>query len=562
MKKILITLFVTFVMFLACAQEGLDYYLPGEVSYDKGIPTPEEFFKQELGEWHLTHSQVLNYMNEIVRISDRAIIYEYARSYENKPLVHLVFTSEDNQAYLDELKALHTRYSNPDEDIPIEGVPLVVSLTYGVHGNESSGPNASVLTAYHLAAAQGEKIDKLLGSTIIIVDPCLNPDGFTRHSTWANMHQSAIASGDNNSRQFYEGWPSGRTNHYWFDLNRDYLLLVNPESKGRVAKFHEWKPNVVTDHHESSPNTTFFFQPGVPSRNNPLIPAQNFDLTSEIALYHARYLDEIGSQYFSEESFDDYYFGKGSTYPDINAGIGILFEQASVRGRIRETSNGLKKLSLGIKNHFTVSLSTLEASMNLRNELLYFQKDFYKSALDLAGKSETLAYLFGSNTDKVKTRKFVEFLNQHQIEVYNSDKPGSFIVPVKQKQFRLLTSIFEEVTSFKDTAFYDVSTWTFTHAFDIPVTRLTSMKDVQISDQPVSAEIIKGKLIGGKSSIAYLFRWNEYSTPEALYLLQDEGLITKVATKDFSFNLNGSEAYFTHGTILVPVPQQELSEEQ
>ncbi len=562
MKKIFSALCATFVMCFAYAQEGLDYFLPADVDYDKQIPTPEEFFKQELGEWHLTHGQVLNYMHEIARISDRAIIYEYARSYENKPLVHLVFTSQENQENLEELKALHLKYSHPKEEIPMEGVPLVVSLTYGVHGNESSATNASVLTAYHLAAAQGEKIDKLLGSTIVIVDPCLNPDGFTRQSTWANMHQSTMASGDKNSRQFYEAWPRGRSNHYWFDLNRDYLLLVNPESKGRVAKFHEWKPNVVTDHHESSPNTTFFFQPGVPSRTNPLIPPQNIYLTSEIATYHARYLDEIGSQYFSEESFDDYYFGKGSTYPDINAGIGILFEAASIRGRIRETPNGLKKLTLGIKNHFTVSLSTLEASMNLHNELLQFQKDFYNSALDLAEKSETKAYLFGSGTDKVKTQKFVDFLNRHQIEVYESDKPNSFFVPVKQKQYRLLTSIFEEVTTFRDTAFYDVSTWTFTHAFDIPFTRLTSLKDVPLSDQPVSAKEIKGKVIGSKSSIGYLFRWNEYSTAEALYHLQDEELITKVATNDFSFTINGEEESFTHGSILVPLPQQALSEEQ
>ena len=562
MKKILIALFTTFVMFCTNAQEGLDYFLPDNVSYDKDIPRPDQFFKQQLGEWHLTHDQILNYMKEIANISERAIIYEYARSYENRPLVHLVFTSEENQNKLDELKSLHLRYSNPDEEISVEGVPLVVSLSYGVHGNEASGPNASVLTAYHLAAAKGEEIDKLLGSTIIIVDPCLNPDGFTRHSTWANMHQSANASGDNNSRQFYEPWPGARTNHYWFDLNRDYLLLVNPESRGRVAKFHEWKPNLVTDHHESSANFSFFFQPGVPERNNPLIPDRNFDLTTEIAKYHARYLDEIGSQYFSEESFDDYYFGKGSTYPDINGGIGILFEAASLRGRIRETSNGLKKFSLGIKNQFTVSLSSLEASMNLHNELLYFQKDFYKSALDLGEKRQTKAYLFGSDIDKVKTQKFIEFLNQHQIEVYKSDKPGSFIVPVKQKQFRLLTSIFEEVTSFRDTAFYDVSTWTFTHAFDIPVTRLTNFKDVELSGQPVAAEKIRGTVIGGRSSIAYLFRWNEYSTPEALYLLQEKGLITKVATKDFSFSFNGSEEEFTHGTILVPIPQQELSEEK
>ncbi len=273
-------------------------------------------------------------------------------------------------------------------------------------------------------------------------------------------------------------------------------------------------------------------------------------------------LDEIGSQYFSEEQFDDYYFGKGSTYPDINAGIGILFEQASVRGRIRETSNGLKKLALSIKNQFTVTLSTLEASMNLHNELLNYQKDFYKSALELGEKSETKAYVFGSETDKVKTQKFVGFLNQHQIEVYQGKSKGRYIVPVKQKQYRLLTSIFEEVTSFKDTAFYDVSTWTMTHAFDVPITRLSAVKDIQISDQPVTAEKVEGKIIGGNSSIGYLFRWNEYSTPEALYQLQEAGLITKVATKSFIFEINGKEENFIHGTILVPVPQQDLNQEQ
>ncbi len=567
MKRIAFTLFVLFPLLISHAQEKMEYYLPGDVDYNKDIPTPEQFFKQELGEWHLTHAQVLDYMREIVRISDRAIIYEYARSYENKPLVHVVFTSPRNHANLDELKHLHARYSDPEANIPVDGVPLVVSLTYGVHGNESSATNSSVLTAYYLAAAEDEKIDKLLGSTIILVDPCLNPDGFTRHSTWANMHQSATFSSDNNARQFREGWPSGRSNHYWFDLNRDYILLVNPETRGRVAKFHEWKPNVVTDHHESSANFSFFFQPGVPERINPLTPVRNYDLTHEIALYHARYLDEIGSQYFSEEVFDDYYFGKGSTYPDINAGVGILFEAAAIRGRIRETSNGIKKMSLSIKNHFTVSLSTLEASLKLHNELLNYQRDFYKEALELGERNEVKAYVFGSGSDRISTHRFVSFLNAHQIEVYKNEKEAdSFVVPVKQKQFRLLTSFFEEDKSFRDTAFYDVSTWTLVHAFDVPFVRLTSLKDVQVSAQPVSVKAsgkdLSGKVSGGKSSIAYLFRWNEYTAPEALYLLQDAGLITKVASKACSFRIDNREEYFTQGTILVPVNQQELKEEQ
>jgi len=563
MKKVLLGLFIISVAVASLAQEKLDYFLPAGITYKPGIPTPEQFFKQELGEWHLTHEQVLNYAKEIARISNRAIIYEYARSYENKPLVHLVFTTPGNQKNLEELKALHLKYSDSKEDLAPEAVPLVISLGYGVHGNESSGTNTAVLTAYYLAAAEGEGIDELLSSSLIIVDPCLNPDGFTRHTTWANMHQSSVASGDKNSRQFYEMWPRGRTNHYWFDLNRDYLPLVNPESRGRVAKFHEWKPNVVTDHHESSPDFSFFFQPGVPSRNNPLTPDKNYDLTSKIALYHAKFLDEIGSPYFSEENFDDYYFGKGSTYPDINGGIGILFEQSSIRGRVRETSNGKKTLSRAIKNQFAVTLSTLHASMDMHDELLNYQKEFNQSALDLGEKSETKAYVFGGGTDRIKTRKFVDYLTQHQIEVFQDvGDMDRFIVPVKQKQFRLLTSIFEEVTAFRDTTFYDVSTWTIPFAYDIPISRLRSMKDVELSALPEQIEKIEGRITGGKSRIAYLFRWNEYSTPEALYRLQDAGLITKVATKTFSFEIASKEEHFTFGTILVPVSHQALGEEE
>ncbi|HSH20267.1 MAG TPA: M14 family zinc carboxypeptidase, partial [Draconibacterium sp.] len=382
MKQSITILFLVLVTLVSVSQEKLDYFLPTDVSYDKSIPTPEQFFGQEVGEWHLTHNQVLFYMKEIARVSKRATIEEYARSWENRQLVHLIFTAEKNNERLEELKALHIKHASPDENISNSEVPLVINLGYGVHGNESSATNSSVLTAYYLAAAQGEKIDILLNQAIILVDPCLNPDGFTRHSTWANMHQSETTSGDNNSRQFDEVWPGGRGNHYWFDLNRDYLLLVHPETTGRVATFYEWLPNIVTDHHEMGANSTFFFQPGVPSRNNPLTPENNYILTRKIADYHARYLDKIGSPYFSEEQFDDYYFGKGSSYPDINGSVGILFEQAGFRGRVRETSNGTKKLAYGIKNQFTVTLSTLDAAIDLKEELLDHQKEFYNEALE------------------------------------------------------------------------------------------------------------------------------------------------------------------------------------
>jgi hypothetical protein len=574
MKKFAVAISLVISLVLnALAQEPLSYFLPDDVTYNKNVPTPEEYFNQQMGQWHLTHDQVLNYMKEIASVSERAVIREYARSYENRPLVHLIFTSEQNQKKLDELKELHINYSQPGENITLENVPLVVNLGYGVHGNESSATNSSVLTAYYLAAAQGEKIDRLLESTIILVDPCLNPDGFVRHSTWANMHQSITDVTSPDSRQFREVWPGGRTNHYWFDLNRDYLLLVHPESRGRVAAFHEWKPNIVTDHHEMGANSTFFFQPGVPSRNNPLTPEENYRLTYEIAKYHAEFLDEIGSPYYMEEQFDDYYFGKGSSYPDVNSSVGILFEQAGFRGRIRETTNGVKTLAFGIKNQFTVSLSTLEAAMNLKEELLQFQKEFYTEALELADKDEVKAWIFGDENNRQTTLNFVDLLNQHQIQVYQNEqeytsggktfKPGfSFIVPKKQPQYRLIKSIFEITTEFADSTFYDVSTWTFPFAFNLPFAKITPLRNVQLSENQAKTEMPEGKVFGGKSSLAYLFKWNEYATPEALFQLQNKGLMTKVATDEFTFLVDGKEENFTYGTILVPATGQEMDEEE
>lgn len=567
--KVSISIFflVIFTVSIVKSQESMNYYLPQDITYNKNIPSPEDFFKMQMGEWHLTYDQVLSYLKEIDRLSDRAILAEYARTYENRPLVNLVFSSEGNMKNLEELKKLHFNFSEPGSTIEPDEVPLVVTLGYGVHGNESSATNSSVITAYYLAAAQGEKMDKLLNQTIILVDPCLNPDGFTRHSTWANMNQSVTANGKPDSRQFREMWPGGRSNHYWFDLNRDYLPMIHPESRGRVEKFHEWKPNIVTDHHEMDANSTFFFQPGVPKRNNPLTPEKNYTLTSEIATYHARFLDKTGASYFSEEQFDDFYFGKGSSYPDVNGSVGILFEQAGFRGRIRETANGLRKLSYGIRNQFTVTLSTLEAALYMKNKLLEYQKNFYAEALKTAKQDATKGYIFGNENDRIKTFYFAELLSRHQVDVlqitkeFSVDgktfKPGSsFFVPLQQKQYRLIKSIFETATAFADTTFYDVSTWTMPFAYDVPFAKINAANSITTGEKFDASKKPAGLVKSGENSTAFLFRWNEYSAPAALYQLQNAGLITKVASESFSFEIEGNKEEFSPGTILIPAFDQ------
>ncbi|MBN2236337.1 MAG: hypothetical protein JW729_02185, partial [Bacteroidales bacterium] len=409
-------------------------------------------------------------------------------------------------------------------------------------------------------------------NTIIIVDPALNPDGVNRFANWVNMNKSFADLTDPNSRVFNEVYPGGRTNHYWFDMNRDYLLLTNPESRGRVAKLQEWKPNIVTDHHEMGSNSTFFFQPGVPSRNNPLTPEKNYILTHAIADYHAKHLDQIGSLYFSEEQFDDYYFGKGSSYPDINSGIGILFEQASSRGFLRKTPNGILSFPFTIRNQFTVTLSTLEAAVALRTSLLDYQKEFYTTAFQDAKNDPIAGWIFGDKNDIGKTNEFLKILSIHAIEVEklsqnfssngkNFDQATSYYIAANQKNYRLLKTMFESSFSFADKTFYDVSTWNFFYSFNMPFVELLKDKKAvlpqteKLSNLPVK----QGKLIGNGKAVAYAFSWNEYFAPRLLAKIQAKGLITKVATNTFSYQTENATEQFSFGTILIPAEGQVLT---
>jgi hypothetical protein len=308
--------------------------LPDSLTYDPNIPTPESVIGHEVGKWHVTHDKLVLYARSIAKISPRFKIEEHGKTYEDRPLLLLTITSPKNQNRLREIKAEHAKLSDPNQSnsLNISQMPAVVYMGYSIHGNEPSGSNASLLAIYYLAAAQGENIEKLLENTVILLDPSFNPDGLNRFASWVNMHKSKNLVTDPQNRELNESLPSGRTNHYWFDLNRDWLPAQHLESQARLKKFHEWKPNILTDHHEMGTNSTFFFQPGEPTRINPLTPQKNRELTAKIAKFHASFLDRIGSLYYSQEDYDDFYYGKGSTYPDINGAVGILFEQASSRG--------------------------------------------------------------------------------------------------------------------------------------------------------------------------------------------------------------------------------------
>ena len=559
MRKIFIAILLLAIVNCVSGQE-LSYYLPANVTYNKSIPTPAAVIHHEVGEWHITHDRLVNYMQAIAAAAPQKVkLQTMGFTYEQRPQTLLIISSPKNILNIENIRQQHLLLSDParSASVNINNMPIIVYIGHSIHGNEPSGSNAALLTAYYLAAAEGKETEELLENVVILFDPSFNPDGLQRFSTWANQHKSKILVTDPNSREFNEVWPGGRYNHYWFDLNRDWLPGVHPESRNRIKLFHDWKPNILTDHHEQGSNASFFFQPGVPSRVNPLTPAKNQELTAKLGRYHAKNLDAIGSLYFTKENYDDFYYGKGSTFPDINGAIGILFEQASSRGHAQETSNGILTFPFTIKNQFVTALSTLQGAKELRQEFLAFQRDFYKQSTSGGNKT----YVFGDKYDKSKTNLFIEMMLRHNIIVNEFEGPfdgtfekgKSFSVSLNQPQQVLVKAIFDKQLQFADSLFYDISSWTMPLAFGIPYKEIAA---VSAGKKIETATLQQGQVVGGKSSYAYLFTWDEFYAPKALHELQAAGLITKVATNTFELPVQGSNKKFDYGTILVPVAMQ------
>ncbi len=542
---------------------SLEYYLPADVNYDERIPKPVEIIGHEVGEWHVTHDKLVTYMEAIAEASERISIQTRGNTFEGRPILLLTVTSPENHGRLEEIRKAHISITEAaGANSAVNDMPVVVYQGFSIHGNEPSGANAALAYAYYLAAATGPEVEAMLENTVILLDPSFNPDGLQRFAYWANTNKSVALNPDGNEREYHEVWPGGRTNHYWFDLNRDWLPAQLPESRARVVTFHEWLPNIVTDHHEMGTNSTFFFQPGEPTRVHPLTPKMNQELTEEIGNYHARALDKIGSLYFSEENYDDYYYGKGSTFPDVNGGIGILFEQASSRGHVQETDNGLLTFPFTIRNQFTTALSTIEAAGEMREKLLSYQQGFFRDLRGEASRDNTKAFIFGDSKDAAKTWHLAEILHRQKIRFNELDedlelqgktykKGHSYVVPSNQKNYLLIQAMFEKRTSFRDSLFYDISGWTFPLAFNVDYSELPSVPD---AGSEISELQSPAGSIDEQSSYAYLFEWHEYYTPKALNKILNKGIRAKVAKAPFT--LEGVS--YDYGTIMIPVYNQQL----
>ncbi len=568
MKKPLLALLLGIFLCLNLqAQEN--YFFPGE-KFDPAIPSPSEFLGYKIGEWHTRYDLIVKYYEKLDEVSELAELKTIGYTHELRPKIILTIASEANIGDLEEIRIKQLQLADPSQPKPdVSTMPSIIHQGYGVHGNEPSSAEAALLTAYWLLASQSDLAKDLRQNAVVHFDPTVNPDGRDRHSHWANSNKGFPPVADPLDREHNEAWPGGRTNHYWFDLNRDWLPLAHPESQAKIAWYHTWYPNVTTDFHEMGTNSTYFFEPTKPiGSENPVVPRKNYeDINVRFAKYFSKYLDEIGSLYWSKEVFDNSYPGYGSTYPDIHGGLGLVFEQASSRGHLQSSQRGDISFEFTIRNHVRSSLATMEAALENREFMHDYLREFFETAVSEGAKDPAKNYVFGDEFDENRNSLFVQFLMDHQIKVYENTsdvnvggysfkKGKSWIVPTSQPQYRMVRTMFEEVTEFADSVFYDASTWTMAHTYGMPFAAGPSLKSGALveDNSPKPFEFREEK------AYAYLIDWADYYAPKMLFDLQEAGVHVEIVNSPFTSETQYGPVEFSAGTLMIPMGFQDLSE--
>jgi hypothetical protein len=568
--KIFTLLFVFLSVLPIYAQ---DYFYQQYGPFDDNIPSPESFLGYPIGEHHTRHDRIVAYLQKLADLSDKASLTTYGMTYEYRPLVILNISTPERIQNMGQYQEKHNELVDPTNSSAVDlQQPVFINLGYNVHGNEPSSSEAAMLTAYTLVASQSEAVKQYLSESIVFLDPTINPDGRDRHSAWANMYKGSPKVSDPEDIEHNEAWPRGRTNHYWFDLNRDWLLGIHPESRGKLNWYHQWYPNVVTDFHEMGTNSSYFFEPmKANAAKNPIMPKENYiELNDTFAKYFTEDLDKIGSMYFTKEVFDGTYPGYGSSYPDLQGGLALLFEQASSRGHLQETTMGEITFAFTIRNQYTSSLATVRAAVENKKTLFDYQKAFFKSAISNATKSGVKGYVFGDNYDENRTRAFIDKLLLHQVKVYpiNSDvtRNGkqfksnmSYYVPTSQPQYRMVQTMFETYDQYTDSVYYDASAWSVANFYNMSYASVTGNISLGSEVTRVDNQTKVGEV--RKTEYAYIIPWDDYNAPAMLYHLQDKGVRAMSAFKPFAIEVAGVSRKFDYGTLVVPVSKQPMSSE-
>lgn len=568
MRTLLVVLFLS-LSSSGFGQQSMEFFPGG--TYDPSVPTPRSVLGYDIGGRFTDFRNLERYLEKLSSSSDRIQRVVYGETYERRPLQALIITSPSNLARLEEIKASNKKLTDPrlfksksEADALLQNLPGIVYLSYGVHGNESSSTEAAMQVAYQLCAGTDQRTMDVLENTVIILDPAVNPDGRERYVQWYNTAIGTNPNTNPDAIEHSEPWPGGRTNHYYFDLNRDMSWMTQQETQARVAFYHEWMPHVHVDYHEMGYTSTYFFFPAAAPFHEAL-PAEVQKWGTIYGKGNAEAFDRLGVPYYVGEDFDMFYPGYGDSWPTFNGAIGMTYEQAG-SGRaglgIRKPGGELLTLRERARNHAVTSIATLETTVKNRAERL---RDFYKFwETGLRNDGKVKGYLLREGNDPNRAAKLVSILLRQGIEVHRFDasarlqatpffgkRPvnetfpvGTYLVPLDQPQSRLARALLEPETVARDTFFYDVSAWSLPVAFGVTgysiEGTLPSVK--RITQVPTSG---KG-IVGERARYAYLIPWERNDAVKLVWQLLEREYRLSVATK--TFETNGH--VFAPGTII------------
>ncbi len=544
----------------------VEYFQVAGVTYDSDVPAFEDQVGYEIGERPVRFSDMIAYLKGLAERSDRISVETIGYSHERRPILTFVVTSPGNHANLESIRQTHL--ARTEGRAAADAAPMVLWINFGVHGAETSSMDAAIPLLYHYAAAQGEAVEAQLDNAVMIFTVVFNPDGHARRIDHVEKFWSYGDNSDPNDAA-HDLWVEARTNHFWFDLNRQWLLLTQPESQAWIRQWHKWKPMVSADYHEMGSATPYYFHPGEELRRNPLIPERARELTLGIGQRHAAFLDSEARLYTTEERFDNFYIGKGSTYPQINGSLGILFEAGAARGGAVQTERGLVETADNVRTQFRTALTTIQGSLDLRQQITAYQRDFFAENARQAQASGQAGWVFTAKGDPERAARFVRLLNMHDIEVsrMSSDLSvdgrtfpagTSFYVPTAQTNNRMIRGIFERFTEFEENIFYDVSGWTLPLTYDLEYAAVrrgvATSGRAEGTFQPAPAP--------DRAPYGYVFDWSHSYAPKALNRILAEGLMARAAMEETVVTTTSGDVRLGRGAIFVPFARQDATTDE
>ena len=524
------------------------------------VQSPAGFLGYELGEKWTPHYKVLNYFQHVASESPMVSLDQYGVTNEGRELVYAVVTTEANHQNLEEIRINNLQLADLEEGTPTPNQKAIVWLSYNVHGNETSSSEAALNTVYKLITENANWLE----NTVVIMDPMVNPDGRDRYVNW---YRSVVGEKKNvnpESREHNEPWPGGRTNHYYFDLNRDWAWQTQVESQQRIRVYNEWMPHVHVDFHEQGYNSPYYFAPAAEPFHMAITDWQR-QFQTMIGKNHTKYFDEENWLYFTREVFDLFYPSYGDTWPTFNGAIGMTYEQAghSSAGRGVITAEG-DTLTLNDRlTHHTVSgLSTVEiTSQNSKRVVQEFSDYFTNTNRNGTGEYKTFVVKKSSNPDKVS--RLLRYLVNQRIDFgvasrssnkngydYNtgetgrvSVEEGDYVISTYQPKGTLVRVLFEPKPELVDSLTYDITAWEMHYAFGVDG---YAIKD-QLDSEPLSMSTEDELTPVIDTPYAYLAKWNSIEDLRYLARLLDEGIAVRYAEKAFTLN----DKQYAPGTLII-----------